>query len=78
MSSQNMSATISFPLAGLKPLYSSSRGRKLVVEVDVGLMKKVNEPSTIDDMVTEARLEYVSGKTKGFKNMDKLVNYLNS
>lgn len=78
MSSQNTPATISFPLIGLRPLYSSDRGKKLVIEVDVGSMKKVNEPSTIDDMVAEARLEYFAGKTKGFKNTDKLIEHLDS
>ena len=73
-----MPATISFPLTCLKPLYSSNRGKKLVVEVDVSSMKKVNEPSTIDDMVAEARPEYASGKTKGFKDTEKLVDYLDS
>ncbi|OGG22390.1 hypothetical protein A3D03_05025 [Candidatus Gottesmanbacteria bacterium RIFCSPHIGHO2_02_FULL_40_13] len=78
MSAQTTPATISFPLSGLKPLYRSSRGKKLVVEVDVGSMKKVNDPSTIDDMVAEARLEYYAGKTKGFKNTNKLIDYLES
>jgi len=78
MAAQTAPATVSFPLTGLKPLYSSKRGKKLVVEVDVGSMKKVNNPNTIDDMVAEARLEYYTGKTKGFKDARKLVNYLNS
>lgn len=78
MSTQTTPATISFPLTDLKLLYSSNRGKTLVVEVDVNSMKKVNEPKTIDDMVAEARLEYHAGKTKGFKDMNKLVNYLNS
>lgn len=78
MATQTSPAIISFPLSSLKPLYRSNRGKKLVVEVDVSSMKKVNDPSTIDDMVAEARLEYFAGKTKGFKDMDKLVNYLNS
>ena len=78
MATQNAPATISFPLTSVRPLYSSHRGRKLVVEVDVRSMKKVNEPSTIDDMVAEARLEYHTGKTRGFKDTDKLIDYLNA
>jgi len=78
MSTQTTPATISFPLTGLKPLYSSKGGRKLVIEVDINSMKKVNDPVTIDDMVAEARLEYFAGKTKGFKDADKLIEYLNS
>jgi hypothetical protein len=78
MSNQTKLATVSFPLTNLKPLYSSDQGKKLVVEVDVESMKKVNEPNTIDDMVAEARLEYFSGKTRGFKDTDKLIAYLDS
>lgn len=73
-----MPATISLPLTSLKPLYRTARGNKLVLEVDIDSMKKVNNPSTIDDMVAEARIEYFSGKTKGFKDMDKLISYLDS
>jgi hypothetical protein len=78
MADQKIPATISFPLKSLKPLYSTKQGKKLVVEVDVDSMKKINDPKTIDDMVAEARLEYFTGKTKGFKNMDKLIDYLDS
>lgn len=73
-----MPAVATFPLTSLRPLYSSNRGKKLVVEVDVKSMKKVNEPGTIDEMVTEARLEYHTGKTKGFKDMGKLIDDLNA
>ncbi|MBU4360963.1 hypothetical protein KKC16_00460 [Patescibacteria group bacterium] len=71
-------ATISFPLTGLKPLYSSELGKKLVLEVDVDSLKKINEPNTIDEMVAEARLEYYAGQTKGFTDTKKLMNYLNA
>jgi hypothetical protein len=72
------SAAVSFPLTSLKPLYSSDRGKKLVVEVDVKSMKKVNEPNTIDEMVAEARLEYAMGKSKTFTSADELIRELRS
>ena len=72
------SAAISFPLSGLRPLYSSQKGRKLVIEVDVKSMKKVNSPNTIDEMVAEARLEYALGQTKGFTDTKELIRYLNA
>lgn len=78
MATQITPATISFPLTSLRPLYSSNLGKTLVVEVNVDSMKKVNDPSTVDDMVAEARLEYFAGKTKGFRNTNKLVKYLDS
>lgn len=66
---------ISFPLASLKLLYSGKRGQKqtIVFEADVNTLKTVNEPNTIDEMVAEARLEYYSGKTKGFTDTKKLM-----
>lgn len=71
-------ATISFPLTGLRPLYSSNRGKKLVIEVDVNSLKKVNEPNTIDEMVAEARLEYALGKSKTFTSAEALIKELRS
>jgi hypothetical protein len=69
-------ATLVLPLTGLKPLYRSNHGDKLVLEIDVGALKKVNEPNTIDEMVAEARLEYFLGKTPAFTDIKKLVKHL--
>lgn len=69
---------ILLPFTALKFLYKNTRGDKIVCEIDVDSLRKVNEPSTIDDMVAEARLEYFAGKTKGFKDTDKLIDYLNT
>lgn len=78
MSTQTVPATISFPLTSVRPLYSSNRGRKLVVEVDVKSMKKINEPNTIDEMVAEAKLEYAMGKSKTFTSAEELIKELHS
>ena len=71
-------ASISFPLTGLRPLYSTKRGTKLVIEVDVKSMKEMNTPNTIDEMVAEAKLEYFLGKTKTFTSAEALVRDLRS
>lgn len=68
--------SITVPLIGLKYLYRSPGGKKLVLEVDIDSLKKVNQPRTIDEMFAEARLEYFSGKTKNFTSTDKLLKYL--
>ncbi len=70
------SAVVTLPLTAFKYLYSTARGKKLVIELDVNSLKKVNEPNSIDEMVAEARLEYHSGKTKGFTDTKKLLRYL--
>ena len=69
-------AAISFPLAGLRPLYSSQKGKKLAIEVDIKSMKRVNNPNTIDEMVAEARLDYAMGRTKGFTDTKEMMRYL--
>ena len=71
-------ASVSLPLTAMKYLYTPHRGKKLVVELDIDSLKSVNEPSTIDEMVAEARLEYYGGKTKGFTETKKLIAYLES
>lgn len=78
MSTQSMPAIVSFPLTSLKPLYSSDRGKKLVIEVEVKSMKKVNESNTIDEMVAEAKLEYAMGKSKTFTSAEDLIKELHS
>ena len=70
------SAVVNVPLTAFKYLYSTEGGKKLIVELDVNSLKKVNEPNSIDEMVAEARLEYYSGKTKGFTDTKKLMHYL--
>ncbi|MFH1413123.1 MAG: hypothetical protein ABIG10_03820 [bacterium] len=69
-------AVVTFPLTSLKPLYSSKRGKRLVLEVDVDSLKRINEPNTIDEMVAEARLEYALGKTKVFTSAKGLIKEL--
>lgn len=69
-------ALVTLPLTAFRYLYSPTRGKKLVVEIDLNSLKKVNEPNTIDEMAAEARLEYYSGRTKGFTDAKKLTTYL--
>ena len=71
-------AVVRLPITAMKYLYSPIRGKKLVVELDINALKAVNRPNTIDEMVAEAKLEYYSGKTKGFKDTKKLMAYLKS
>lgn len=71
-------AVVSFPLTSIRPLYSSQQGKKFVVEVDINSMREVNDPSTIDEMVAEARWEYTLGKSKVFTSADELMKDLRS
>lgn len=70
------SAAVTLPLTALKCLYKSARGKKIVCEIDVAALKRVNEPNTLDEMVAEARLEYFAGTTKTFTDTKQLLSYL--
>lgn len=73
----NKPAALMLPLTALKCLYKSARGKRIVCEIDLASLRKFNEPSTIDEMVAEARLEYFTGKTKSFTDSKQLLAYLN-
>ncbi|OGH73723.1 MAG: hypothetical protein A3C90_02970 [Candidatus Magasanikbacteria bacterium RIFCSPHIGHO2_02_FULL_51_14] len=72
------SAAVTLPLTALKCLYKSARGKKIVCEIDVAALKRINEPNTLDEMVAEARLEQALGKTKSFTSPAALIKELNS
>ncbi|MFH1859031.1 MAG: hypothetical protein ABIJ80_02090 [Patescibacteria group bacterium] len=69
---------INIPLHALECISGYPKEKKILCEININELKKVNEPQTIDEMATEAKLEYFSGKLKGFKDTKKLINYLNS
>lgn len=69
-------AALKLPLTGIKCLYRSQGGKKLVVELDIKSLKGLNKPITIDEMVAEARLEYFTGMTRGFTDTKSLMNFL--
>jgi len=71
-------ASVKLPLTALRCLYKTARGKKIVCEIDVAQMKKLNEATTIDEMVAEARLERAVGKTKFFTSADDLIKELRS
>ena len=78
MPTKTKPAAVTLPLTAMKYLYRTPRGKKLVVELDIDSLKKVNEPNTIDEMMAEARLEYALGKTKGFTSAEALIKELHS
>ena len=78
MRTKTKSAAVTLPLTAMKYLYTPTRGKKLVVELDVDSLKAVNEPNTIDEMVAEARLERAIGKTKSFTSAEALIKDLHS
>ncbi|PIZ74957.1 hypothetical protein COY06_03370 [Candidatus Peregrinibacteria bacterium CG_4_10_14_0_2_um_filter_41_8] len=69
-------ALIQIPLGALKCL--SSKGEKVILEINIKELKKVNQARTLDELISEARLDYASGDYKSFDNTDDLIAELNS
>lgn len=72
------SATVNVPLTAVRYLYKNVGSRTVVCEIDLSAFKKVNEPNTLDEMVAEARLERMLGKTKSFTSARALIKDLRS
>ena len=72
------SAAVTLPLNALKCLYHNASGKKIVCEIDLTILKKLNKPNALDKMVAEARLEYITGKTKTFTSAKALIRELHS
>ncbi|MCR4313809.1 MAG: hypothetical protein NUV84_01005 [Candidatus Uhrbacteria bacterium] len=66
-------ATIQIPLSGVKCLYRSTGGRKVVCEIDLAHFRAVNEDLSLEEMFAEAELEYAAGLTEGFTDSKKLL-----
>ncbi len=68
---------ITIPLGALKYLYrKGALANNVVCEINLKSLKKVNKPKIVDLMVAESRLEYYSGKTKGFSKSSDLIKHL--
>ena len=71
-------AALKLPLLGMKPLYHNRAAKTLIIEVNIDALEEANAPSTIDEMVAEARLERAMGRTQSFTNADDLIADLRS
>jgi hypothetical protein len=67
------SAAISLPLTGLKPLYRNDEEGTLVVELRTNELKSINQAKTIDEIISQARLDYALGDYETFKTADDLI-----
>lgn len=70
-------AMIRIPLGAMRFLSSDSKKKKFTVEISTKDLAQINNPTTLNEMISEAKLEFAMGKTKGFTDTKKLMAYLN-
>ncbi len=71
-------AMISLPLSALRYLSQYPREKKIVVEISIDEIKRVNKAKTFDEIINEARLDYILGNYKTFSSAKKLIAELHS
>lgn len=69
-------ATVHIPLENIKPLYRNDD--TLVVEVPLRVLRAMNDADALDDIISQARLDYVAGDYRSFDKVDDLVADLRS
>ena len=71
-------ATINLPLTSIKPLYRNDEERTLVAELNIDALKSVNELEDLDEIISQARLDYALGDYKSFDHVEDLIADLRS
>ena len=67
---------VQIPLSALKCLSSDLKGGKIICEINIMEMKRVNKSRTFDEIISEARLDYAKGDYKSFITSKTLLAYL--
>lgn len=67
---------ITIPLSALRCISSHPKDKKILCEINVLEMKRINEAGTFDEIINEARLDYAKGDYKTFTNSKNLLKYL--
>jgi len=71
-------AMVTLPLSALRYLSRYPREKKIVVEISVDEIKRVNKAETLDEIINEARLDYALGNYKTFSSARDLIAELHS
>ena len=71
-------STVNIPLSALRCLSGYPKEKKVICEINMDELKKVNEPETIDEIISSSRLDYALGNFKTFNSADDLIKDLHS
>lgn len=71
-------AMIKIPLSSLRCILSYPKENKIICEIDVKSMKRVNESKSLDEIINESRLDYALENYKTFTSAKDLIAELRS
>lgn len=71
-------ATVNIPLSSLRYLSRYPGEKKILVEIAIKDLKRVNDAKTLDEIINEARLDFVTGNYTSHKTAKNLIAALDS
>ena len=71
-------AMIRIPLSSLRCILSYPKENKIICEIDVKSMERINKSKSLDEIINESRLDYALGNYKTFLNAKDLISELRS
>lgn len=66
-------AMVNIPLSAFRYLSKYPREKKIVVEIAIDDIKRVNSAETLDEIINEARLDYALGNFTTHKTAESLI-----
>lgn len=77
-SKKTREAIVNIPLSAFRYLSKYPREKKIIVEIGIEDMKRVNSAETLDEIINEARLDYALGDYTTHKTAKSLIAALDA
>lgn len=66
-------AMIKLPLSDFRCISRYPKEKKMICEINMENIKRLNSPQTLDEIINEARLDYALGDYKTFSDAKDLI-----
>ncbi|MBI4652888.1 hypothetical protein HY750_01405 [Candidatus Kuenenbacteria bacterium] len=71
-------AMVKIPLSALRCIVHYPKEKKIICEISTNKIKRLNAVETLDEIISEARLDYALGNYKSFSSAKDLIAELHS
>jgi hypothetical protein len=72
-SKRTKEALVSLPLSALRYLSRYPSEKKIIIEISTDEIKRINKAETLDEIISDARLEYATGNYTTHKTANSLI-----
>jgi len=71
-------AIVTIPLGAMRCISGYPKERKVICEINMDELERVNDAETFDEIIGQARLDYALGDYKGFNSAEELIKDLHN